>query len=616
MESLEASDPRSVGGYPLLARLGAGGMGQVYLARTVAGRPLALKTVRAEFGTDPAFGERFAREIRNADRVRSPWTATVVDYSPAGASPQWLATEYVAAPSLADWVRAHGPLPGGSAAALGAELCEALHAVHRAGLAHRDVKPSNVLLAGTRPLLIDFGIARAADDTRHTSTGAMIGSPGYMAPEQAASGSSAEPGDVFALGAVLVYAATGRGPFNHPGETASTPALLYRVVHEDPDLSGVPEVLLPAVAALLVKDPADRPTALEAAALLGDGAGKAAAAPAPWSGNLPPGLAGELVAREEATRAALADAPAPPAPTGAASAPAAPTAPGVPPVAATTPYGPESATFRHPAYQTPRTGPQQTVQRPSVPPPGYASPGARNGPPGPGTGLPPGSGGGGSRRGALVAAAAVAVVLVVVGSLAVHRWRQNADDQGSDAKAPTASASSTATGTGSAAGPTGTAGSHTGSDDSDDPDGDSDSDGSDGSDSDGSGSADKLPAAWIGTWYGVGPGLPSVTGKAKVTITLTGGTRGNVVGKEVTHVTGSISGADIGCTDTLGFTERDGSTVVLQAVSSTASDPSSGTECTVGRVYTLTLDSDEETLKLSDYSGLTVGAPTTFTKQD
>jgi serine/threonine protein kinase len=239
-------------------------MGQVYLARTPAGRPLALKTVRPEFGLDPAFGERFAREIRHADRVRSPWTVTVVDFSPDGSRPQWLATEYVAAPSLTGY----GPLPVGSLTALAAELCEALHAVHQAGLAHRDVKSSNVLLAGTRPLLIDFGIARAAEDSRHTRTGGIIGSPGFMAPEQATAGVAAEPGDIFALGAVLVYAATGRGPFSLPGQEPSAQALLYRVVHEEPDLEGAPEALLPLVRACLAKQPADRPTARAAAELL------------------------------------------------------------------------------------------------------------------------------------------------------------------------------------------------------------------------------------------------------------------------------------------------------------------------------------------------------------
>ena len=304
MESLGATDPASVGGYPLFARLGAGGMGQVYLARTRAGRPLALKTVRSEFGLDPAFGERFAREIRHADRVRSPWTVTVVDFSPAGARPQWLATEYVAAPSLADWVAGAGAAARARAWPRWPPSCaRRCTRCTRTGLAHRDVKPSNVLLPGTRPLLIDFGIARAAEDSRHTSTGGVIGSPGYMAPEQATAGMSAEPGDVFALGAVLVYAATGRGPFNRLGETPSAAALLYRVVHEEPDLAGVPESLQPLVRACLAKRPEDRPTALAAADLLAE----ADRSSGLWATRRPPGLAAELAAREAAMRAALGE---------------------------------------------------------------------------------------------------------------------------------------------------------------------------------------------------------------------------------------------------------------------------------------------------------------------
>lgn len=179
MNNLQPSDPTSIGGYPLLGRLGAGGMGQVFLSRTGSGRLLALKTIRDDLSSEPGFEERFAREIRNSDRVRSPWTVTVVDYSAPGQRPQWLATEYVPAPSLAEWVAAHGPLPQAALLALAAELCGALQAVHQAGLAHRDVKPGNVLLAGDRPRLIDFGVARAADDSRHTRLGVSVGSPAF-----------------------------------------------------------------------------------------------------------------------------------------------------------------------------------------------------------------------------------------------------------------------------------------------------------------------------------------------------------------------------------------------------------------------------------------------------
>ncbi|MFE5813215.1 serine/threonine-protein kinase [Streptomyces sp. NPDC056479] len=308
MRRLEPGDPPAIGGYPLLAVLGAGGMGQVFLSRTASGRPLALKTLRPEFGLDPGFEERFAREIASSDRARSAWTVPVVDYSPPGQKPQWLATEYAPAPSLADWVEHNGPLPEPLLRALAAELAEGLRAVHRAGFAHRDVKPSNVLLARRHPLLIDFGIARAADDTRHTRTGGVIGSPGYMAPEQAAGGISAEPGDVFSLGATLAYAATGNGPFLQPGEIPSAAQLLYRIVHEEPALDGVPPALAPLLAACLHKSAQARPTADELMERIG-------AAPGSWTAALPAELSADIAAKEAELQALLQrTAPLPPPP--------------------------------------------------------------------------------------------------------------------------------------------------------------------------------------------------------------------------------------------------------------------------------------------------------------
>ncbi|WP_158677336.1 serine/threonine-protein kinase, partial [Streptomyces sp. Mg1] len=238
MESLQPGDLPEIGGYRLLARLGAGGMGEVFLARTASGRPLALKTVHRDLSLEPGFAERFAREIRTNDRVRSPWTVSVVDFSPPGAAPQWLATEYVAAPSLGDWVRAYGPLAEPAVRCLAQELTAALVAVRAAGVVHRDIKPANVLLGPQRPFLIDFGIARAVRDPRSTRTGAVIGTPGYLAPEQATGSVAEAPADVFALASVLVYAATGHGPFQEHGEELGLPALLYRIVHDEPLLGG------------------------------------------------------------------------------------------------------------------------------------------------------------------------------------------------------------------------------------------------------------------------------------------------------------------------------------------------------------------------------------------
>ncbi|WP_405810746.1 serine/threonine protein kinase [Streptomyces sp. NBC_00210] len=308
MELLDGSDPGAVGGYPLLARLGEGGMGQVYLSRTVSGRPLALKTVRPEFGREPGFEERFAREIRNSDRVRSPWTTAVVDYSPVGQRPQWLATEYVAAPSLTEWVQRYGRLPEQSVLALAAELCGALGAVHAAGLAHRDVKPSNVLLGRRSPLLIDFGIARAVEDSRHTRTGGVIGSPGYLAPEQASAGGSGAPGDVFSLAAVLVYAATGLGPFSHRHEEVSAAVLLYRIVHEEPALDGVPAALVSLLRSCLTKNPEQRPTASAVGALLERMGGRTGT----WPQLLPEALERDIAVREAEAHALISAAAQPP----------------------------------------------------------------------------------------------------------------------------------------------------------------------------------------------------------------------------------------------------------------------------------------------------------------
>ncbi|MER5930900.1 serine/threonine-protein kinase [Streptomyces sp. NPDC002054] len=300
MESLQPGDLPEIGGYRLLARLGAGGMGEVFLARTASGRPLALKTVHRDLSLEPGFAERFAREIRTNDRVRSPWTVSVVDFSPPDTSPQWLATEYVAAPSLGDWVRRHGPLPESAVRCLARELSAALVSVRAAGVVHRDIKPGNVLLGAERPYLIDFGIARAVRDPRRTRTGTVIGTPGYLAPEQATGAVAAAPADVFSLAAVLVYAATGRSPFLARGEELGLPALLYRIVHDEPVLDGVPESLVLLVTECLAKDPDRRPAAEEVLARL------RAAEEVEWSRVVPPALVADAGSREAELRGLLA----------------------------------------------------------------------------------------------------------------------------------------------------------------------------------------------------------------------------------------------------------------------------------------------------------------------
>ncbi|KQX70801.1 serine/threonine-protein kinase [Streptomyces sp. Root1310] len=266
MQPLGADEPTAVGPYRLLGRLGAGGMGRVYLGRSAGGRTVAVKIVHPHLALDEEFRARFRREVDAARRVGGAWTAPVLDADPEATVP-WVATGYAAGPSLAAAVTSGGgPLPEHSVRVLGAGLAEALAAVHELGLVHRDVKPSNVLLTVDGPLLIDFGIARATDGTASlTSTGVSVGSPGYMAPEQILGKVASGAADVFSLGAVLAYAATGRPPF--PGDSSA--ALLYKVVHEQPELgepdSGLRGELRAVVEACLSKDPTARPAPADVA---------------------------------------------------------------------------------------------------------------------------------------------------------------------------------------------------------------------------------------------------------------------------------------------------------------------------------------------------------------
>ncbi|MFI2200121.1 bifunctional serine/threonine-protein kinase/ABC transporter substrate-binding protein [Streptomyces sp. NPDC020192] len=261
--SLRPSDPSFVGGHRLLARLGEGGMGVVYLGRTESGALAAVKVIQAQFAHDEEFRVRFRREVRAAQKVASPWVVKVTG-ADAEAEQPWLASAFEPGPALADAVRRHGPLPSRAVRVLGKMLARALASVHEAGLVHRDVKPGNILLAVDGPRLIDFGIARSPHDTAVTSTDLVVGTPGFLSPEQAAAGDLSPASDVFSLGCVLAYAATGRPPFG----TGATDALLYRTVHDEPDLDGVDEELAAVLARCLAKDPAARPTPAELDAAL------------------------------------------------------------------------------------------------------------------------------------------------------------------------------------------------------------------------------------------------------------------------------------------------------------------------------------------------------------
>ncbi|MFG2430096.1 protein kinase [Streptomyces sp. NPDC048590] len=269
MERLGSGDPQRIDGYRLLGRLGSGGMGQVFLARSERGRTVAIKLVRPELAAQQHFRDRFRAEVQAARRVGGSWTAPVLDAGVDAAVP-WVATGYIAGPSLHGIVsgqpdpgspsKAYGPLPERSVRILGAGLAEALQDIHRAGLIHRDLKPSNVLMTIDGPRVIDFGIARALDlvsDGGLTRTGALVGSPGFMAPEQVRGEHLTPACDVFCLASVLVYAVTGRLPFGTAEGGAH--ALMFRIAEEDPDLTGVPEGMVELIGDCLVKDPAGRP---------------------------------------------------------------------------------------------------------------------------------------------------------------------------------------------------------------------------------------------------------------------------------------------------------------------------------------------------------------------
>jgi serine/threonine kinase PknH len=396
VEGLAPGDPAAVGGYRLRGRLGAGGMGVVYLAFTPGGRPVALKVVRPELGDDPDFRARFQQEVAAARRVSGFFTAQVVDADPDG-RPPWLATAYVAGPSLQEAVTGHGPLPAQSVLLLMAGVAEALAAIHAAGVVHRDLKPSNVLLAADGPRVIDFGIARAAESTALTQTGKQIGSPQYMSPEQVRGEPVTPAADVWALGALACFAATGRPPFGDGAQAA----VLYRVLHETPDLGGLPPELSGIVGTCMARDPAGRPSPARVLEWCQPGAaGRTAEYTRDW---LPPALAADLAGHAPPAVTPAGDAATVLGPDTAQYGPAtpgqhAPTAPVGPPVFP--PYVP--------------TAPQSAAPMPGAPMPAATIPGQF-----PGAGLPGGPARRQPSRAMLAAGVAAAVVLAAAIGYAV-----------------------------------------------------------------------------------------------------------------------------------------------------------------------------------------------------
>ncbi|MEU8537602.1 protein kinase domain-containing protein [Streptomyces parvulus] len=258
MMRLRREDPRVVGSFRLHRRLGAGGMGVVYLGSDKKGQRVALKVIRPDLAEDQEFRSRFAREVSAARRIRGGCTARLVA-ADLDADRPWFATQYVPGPSLHDKVVDGGPLGAADVAAVGAALSEGLVAVHEAGVVHRDLKPSNILLSPKGPRIIDFGIAWATGASTLTHVGTAVGSPGFLAPEQVRGAAVTPATDVFSLGATLAYASMGDSPFGH----GSSEVMLYRVVHEEAQLHGVPDALAPLVRACLAKDPDERPSTLQ-----------------------------------------------------------------------------------------------------------------------------------------------------------------------------------------------------------------------------------------------------------------------------------------------------------------------------------------------------------------
>ncbi|WP_049578894.1 serine/threonine-protein kinase, partial [Streptomyces sp. SBT349] len=317
VEQLTQHDPRRIGPFEVLGRLGAGGMGLVYLARSASGRRVAIKTVRSELAEDQLFRVRFTREVEAARAVSGFYTAAVVDADPRAAVP-WLATAYVPAPSLEEIVTECGPLPAGAVRWLAAGIAEALQSIHGAGLVHRDLKPSNVLVVEDGPRVIDFGIASGVSNTRLTMTNVAVGTPAYMSPEQARDSRSVNgASDIFSLASTLVFAATGHPPY-HGGNPVETVFMLLR---ERPDLTGLPDELRGMIESLMVHKPEDRPSPADLQAQLAphlfaasDDSGSASA----W---LPPSAVAQIESRRgrgpqipapEVQHAAVAARSAPP----------------------------------------------------------------------------------------------------------------------------------------------------------------------------------------------------------------------------------------------------------------------------------------------------------------
>ncbi|HEU5161355.1 MAG TPA: serine/threonine-protein kinase [Streptosporangiaceae bacterium] len=389
---LRPGDPARIGAYELLGKLGEGGMGAVYLGRDGEGRLVAIKVIRPELAANASFRNRFRDEVRNAQRVASFCTAQVLEHGEEDDRP-YLVTEYVDGRPLDEYIETEGALPPGTLHGVAVGVAAALTAIHAAGLVHRDLKPANVLLSVSGPRVIDFGIARAADATaQHTKAGFLVGSPGWMAPEQVLRGEISTAVDIFAWGTLVAFAGTGRRPYG----TGPVIALAARAEHGEPDLAGLPEALRAIVRRALAADPGQRPSAQQLLLSLVGGTERPADEPARGPSDA------QAAADREISRTWRAQPPALPPPDMASPGMASPgMASASPPTPTPTPAPGSSHLFSAPALSpsppgAPRAGPMSGAgyppsYPPSYPPPGPA-PGMASGPgPGPGPGTMPGA---------------------------------------------------------------------------------------------------------------------------------------------------------------------------------------------------------------------------------
>ncbi|MFD3718443.1 serine/threonine-protein kinase [Streptomyces sp. NPDC058674] len=565
MEQLHPHDPHRIGPYRLLSRLGAGGMGQVYLARSDRGRTVAVKLVHPRLAAHEEFRTRFRQEVAAARRVGGQWTAPVLDADTEAPTP-WFATGYVAGPSLRQVVADDfGPLPGRSVRILAAGLAYALQDIHRAGLVHRDLKPSNVLVTLDGPRVIDFGIARASapagPDAGLTRAGELIGSPGFMAPEQIRGEPVTAACDLFCLGAVLAYAATGRLPFGDSDRPGGMAALLLRITEAEPDLTGVPADLHDLVRDCLRRNPAERPGPAEVLARVGAGDTVAdGRALEPWLPALLVAQLGrhavQLLDREDSGPDRPDPAPAPPS---TATPPAATPAPARSLPLAPLPGAPHAQTAPAPrpaAPWPPAPTPTPTAGHPAYGPPQPAGP-AR-----PRTASP-----------FFLLAVAVVVAVAAGGAVyAVMGGRQDAARPGGGAGAPgtTAAASApAAAGPGPATPPPSTAG--TGA------------------------AAGRLPDAYLGTWR-------ATSGTQSWRLTLSPGSVGDTV------MSLGVRDPAFSCTWTAPLRGTAG-TVELDASTVTSGDP---VTCTAGAWSRLRLLPDGTLQR--ELSG-SAGPPLTYRKE-